>query len=89
VTRGPRYPVPEEAEVREILATLDERGRWPTTGEWISEPYQVDEEGRPSNTAPLSVEHDHTAIVDETDQEYISTRVYIDNMMKLIRFLEQ
>lgn len=74
-------------DVEEILRSLDEKGRWLTTGEWISDPYTVDEEGNPSNTALLSVEHDHTAILDNSGQEFISTRVYIDRMRTLLNYL--
>jgi len=88
VKHRPQRPAPELDEVRQILSDLDAQGRWLSTGEWISEPYRVDEQGRPSNTALLSVEHDHSAIRDMTEQQYISTRTYIGNMNILLNHLQ-
>lgn len=88
-TPGPRYTAPSESGVRQILEDLDGQGRWITTGEWISDPYTLDEDGNPSNTAMHSDPITATWITDDSDQEYISNRVYIDNMRQLLEFIKQ
>jgi len=80
--------VPEPGEVSDILNAIDKKGRWLSTGEVISDPYTVDEQGRPSNTAIRSVEFDHTTIPDSTDQQYISTNVYIRHMTTLLNYIQ-
>lgn len=78
--------VPSISEVREIISSMDSRGRWLTTGEWISNPYTVDADGRPSNTAMLS-NATGSAIRDSSDQQYISNRKYRENMELLKNFI--
>jgi len=79
--------IPDGREVRRLINELDDRYRWISTGERISNPYTVDADGRPSNTAMHS-DRFGAAIRDSSDQEYISTRVYINNMRRLLNYLE-
>jgi len=79
--------MPDQQEVRRLIGDLDNQYRWITTGERISNPYTVDTDGRPSNTAMHS-DRFGAGIRDSSDQEYISTRVYINNMRLLLNYLE-
>jgi len=79
--------VPERDEVQAILSELDEQGRWITTGEWISRPWSVQEDGTETNTALLSTEGG-ASIRDSSNQRYISTNVYMRNMRSLLNYLQ-
>lgn len=78
--------VPDEEAVRSIINNLDGEGRWLSKHEWVSRPYAVSAAGEVSNTAPLSTE-EGAQIIDASNQEYISTKVYIDNMKLLNNYL--
>ncbi|MEX2573782.1 MAG: pectate lyase [Balneolaceae bacterium] len=80
--------VPDDSEVRDIIRSLDEQGRWLTTGEWISDPHSVSGEGRESNTAMHS-DRFGSAIRDTSDQQYISTGQYRENMILLKNYVSQ
>lgn len=77
--------VPDEAEVREILRSL-EQGRWLATGMWISDPWSVDDSGRETNTAMHS-DRFGSAIRDQSGRQYISTAKYRENMILLKNYL--
>ncbi|MEX2572980.1 MAG: pectate lyase [Balneolaceae bacterium] len=76
----------DEQEVRSIIESLDEESRWLTTGEWISRPYSVSEDGSETNTALMSTEGG-SAIRDSSGRQYISTTVYMRNMRHLLNYL--
>ncbi|MEX2586201.1 MAG: pectate lyase [Balneolaceae bacterium] len=78
--------VPSRSAARELIRSLDDHYRWITTGERISNPYTVSEDGKPSNTAMRS-DASGSGMPDQTDQEYISIRTYIQNMNLLINYL--
>jgi PelA/Pel-15E family pectate lyase len=71
--------VPEEQLVQQVIKSLDNQHRWLSKHEWVSRPYAVSETGEETNTAPFSTEGG-AAIKDPSDQEYISTDVYLANM---------
>lgn len=77
-----------EVEVRKILSSLDVRHRWMVKHIQISRPYGVAADGKETNTAKLSDESGR-AIIDSSNQEYISTREYVKNMHALISYLKQ
>lgn len=78
---------PTEKEIKEILNSLDKKSRWISKHEWISNPYQVLSDGTESNTAMLADEIHANWIVDSSDEDYISTKKFQENMHKLIAFL--
>jgi len=75
-----------ESQVDTIIKSLDSQYRWLSRHEWISHPYTISKTGMESNTAPLSTE-DGAQIRDSSDQQYISTEVYIKNMDLLIDYI--
>jgi hypothetical protein len=75
--------------VTAIINSLDDQHRWLSKHEWVSNPYTVSENGEESNTAMHADEIHANWITDPSEQEYISTQVYIKNMRKLIAYLEQ
>jgi hypothetical protein len=77
---------PNESEVKAIIGSLDNQNRWLSKHAWISHPYTVSKTGEESNTAALSTEGG-AQIRDSSDQEYISTEVYIENMGLLIDYI--
>lgn len=78
--------VPDEQLVRSVIKSLDREHRWLSKHEWISRPYTVSASGEESNTAPLSTEGG-AQILDESEQQYISTDVYVKNMHILNNYL--
>ncbi|TAM94326.1 MAG: pectate lyase [Chitinophagaceae bacterium] len=80
--------IPNDSEVREIISSLDSKNRWLSKHEWISHPYSVSKTGEESNTALLSTEGG-AQIKDSSNQEYISTLVYMKNMNLLINYLKK
>ncbi len=80
---------PDKAEITSIINSLDNQHRWLSKHEWVSKPYTISEDGIESNTAMLADEIHANWIVDSSEQEYISTQVYIKNMRKLIAYLKQ
>jgi len=84
-------PAPSEEQVRKVLAALDGQSRWMEKHAWVSHPYT----GDGVKTEPTDVfasthvgdETDTSCFRDETDQEYISTGAFIQNMTVLIDYL--
>lgn len=85
--------VPTEAQVAEIIQSLDNENRWLQKHAYISHPYIGD-----GVKQEATDEYVCTRVGDETDtspypdpsaQEYISTRTYIRNLNMLIRYLER
>ncbi len=83
----------DEQEILEIIQGLDENGRWLTTGAMISHPYNGDGQNQESTdkyaTTHVGDKTDTSPYRDLTDQEYISTRLYINNMRLLINYLNE
>jgi PelA/Pel-15E family pectate lyase len=77
---------PDEKVVRAVIGSLDVQHRWLSKNEWISRPYSVSASGEEMNTAPLSTEGG-AQVTDTTGQQYISTRVYMNNMKLLNSYL--
>lgn len=77
---------PDHEAVYSVIRSLDRKQRWLSKNEWVSRPYAVSQSGEVSNTAPLSTEQG-AQIPDTSNQEYISTKVYIDNMKLLNGYL--
>lgn len=86
LTDAASVKAPDEKTVRTVIKSLDAQHRWLSKHEWISNPYTVSASGEESNTAPLSTEGG-AQIVDETEQEYISTDVYLKNMKVLNNYI--
>jgi PelA/Pel-15E family pectate lyase len=86
-------PVPDEAEVRRILAELDGQGRWMGTGAMISNPYIGDGKRKEATDQYASIHvgdlTDTSPYRDTTGQAYISTGLYIQNMRLLVNYLNQ
>jgi PelA/Pel-15E family pectate lyase len=84
---------PDEKEVKEILKAMDSKGRWLTGSAMISNPYRGDGTlAEPTNRyACMDVgdETDTSPFRNTSDQEFISTGLFIRNMRALINFLEQ
>jgi hypothetical protein len=83
--------VPDTDEVREIINSLDNQNRWLVKNVRTSNPYIGDGQNQ-----ELTDEYATTYVGDETDtspyedtseQEYISTGAYIQNMNLLINYL--
>jgi len=92
-----RYGAPEaamtEADVRALLGSLTEQGYWLSEQRQTSNPYQA----CPTCDPCTSREYTSTFVGDEYDTspytaeepvQCISVRTYIENMAKLIRFLD-
>ena len=81
-----------ESRVEEILASLDEQGRWLSMRAMTSHPYVGDgtatEETDQYASTMVGDETDTSPYWDGSGQEYISTRLYITNMQALITALE-
>jgi PelA/Pel-15E family pectate lyase len=77
----------DKAEVKKIISSLDNQNRWLIKHTWISPPYSI-KNGEPTNTSLLETT-DGEAIVDSTNQQYISTKRYIRNMEILISYINQ
>lgn len=80
--------VPDKSEANAIIKALDNQNRWLSMHEWVSRSYTISETGLESNTAPLSTEGG-SQIKDPSEQQYISTGVYIRNMELLISYVKQ
>jgi hypothetical protein len=78
--------VPDEQAVRTVIKALDDQNRWLSKHEWVSRPYTVSPSGVEANTAPFSTEGG-SQILDSTDQQYISTQVYLTNMKLLNNYI--
>jgi PelA/Pel-15E family pectate lyase len=82
-----------ETKVNEVINTLDSKNRWLQKHAYTSHPYICD--GKDSSattkysTTRVGDETDTSPYRDESDQEYISTSLYIRNMNILIHYLEE
>jgi len=82
---------PDIKKVNEVLKSLDEQNRWLETHVMISNPYAGD--GKKSELTDkysqtyVGDETDTSPFRDDSDQQYISTSKYIENMKLLISFL--
>ncbi|MFC1651022.1 pectate lyase [Candidatus Latescibacterota bacterium] len=83
--------VPDEKRVREVMSALDGKGRWLERHVYISNPYIGDgtnseptDKYASTNTGDKT---DTSPYRDETDQEYISTRAYINGMRVLMNYV--
>lgn len=91
--KGPGRPGARSREqIKKIVGSLDDRGRWLTTGLNTSHPYQ----GRPTAedahthrymTTIVGDAYDTSPYRDTTGQRYISTALYQRNMRTLISWL--
>ncbi|MFC1693791.1 pectate lyase, partial [Candidatus Latescibacterota bacterium] len=83
--------VPGEEQVNNILNSLDKKGRWLAKHVQTSNPY-IGDGTKTELTDILASTHvgdktDTSPYRDESDQEYISTRTYINNMRVLINYV--
>ncbi|HEY0899449.1 MAG: pectate lyase [Daejeonella sp.] len=85
---NPPAATPDESAVKAVIAKLDNQNRWLTRHEWASRPYSVTAGGEESNTARDS-DAGGRAIMDASDQQYISLREYMKNMNVLINYVRQ
>ncbi|PKA97873.1 PelA/Pel-15E family pectate lyase [Flavobacteriaceae bacterium MAR_2009_75] len=81
----------DKDEVLNILNALDNDHRWLSKHVYISNPYIGDGVNSEPTTAYATTrvgdETDTSPYIDESQQEYISTRTYISNMKLLIRHI--
>jgi len=84
---------PKEADVKEIIQSLDKEGRWLTKHAMISHPYLGDgQKQEPTDefaSTNVGDETDTSPFRDPSDQEYISTGDYIRNMNLLINYVKE
>ena len=80
--------LPDEPQVRKIIGSLDLQHRWMVKHIQISRPYAVSASGAETNTAMMS-DMNGAGIKDSSDQLYLSTREYEQNMRMLIRFVSR
>jgi len=82
----------EEAEVKAIIDSLDTENRWLTKQAMISNPYigdgQKQEQTDEFASTRVGDETDTSPYPNQSDQNYISTEEYINNMKILIEYLE-
>ncbi|MCW3091493.1 MAG: Pectic acid lyase [Ferruginibacter sp.] len=76
----------DEKAVRTVIGSLDDQHRWLSKNEWVSRPYTISATGVEANTAPFSTEGGEQ-IRDSTNQQYISTQVYLANMKLLDSYI--
>lgn len=76
-----------EADVNEVISKLDAKYRWLTKNQWASRPYSVSSGGEESNTARYS-DSGGRALLDQSEQKYISVREYIKNMNVLMNYIK-
>jgi PelA/Pel-15E family pectate lyase len=85
--------VPDAARVRGIINALDEQNRWLVTNMNTSNPYigegQNQELTDEYSTTHVGDEYDTSPYRDESDQQYISMREYIQNMNLLMNFVAE
>jgi hypothetical protein len=84
---------PKEADVNEIIKSLDKEGRWLVKHASISHPYigdgQKQESADQFASTNVGDETDTSPYKDSSDQEYISTGDYIRNMNLLINYIKE
>lgn len=82
-----------EADIRSVISSMDSKGRWLEQHVMISHPYIGDGvatvPGDLYATTYVGDESDTSPFRDTTEQQYISTPLYIRNMQTLIRYLQQ
>src|SRR5690606_40914536 len=75
-----------DAEVRAIIAAMDDNNRWLVKYQPYSLPYEILPTGEISNTARRSDAIGRT-ILDPSDQLYVSVQAYISNMRSLAAYI--
>jgi Pectic acid lyase len=84
--------VPDEAQVKELLRTLDSQGRWLVKHASISNKYIGDGQKQEPTDAFASTnvgdETDTSPYRDPSDQEYISTGDYLKNVSLLLNYFQ-
>lgn len=92
LNRGHFVRVPDETQVRELIQSLDNRGRWLVKHAMITNPYLGDgvktELTDQYASTMVGDETDTSPYRDESDQLYISTGEYIRNMNLLINYIQ-
>ena len=83
--------IPAEEKVKEIISALDKQNRWLAKHAMISHPY-IGEGQKQEPTDKYACTHvgdetDTSPYMDESDQEYISTEEYINNMNLLKNYV--
>ena len=85
------FKTPSEDAVQAVVDGLDSKGRWLVKHGSISNPYAGDGVKTETNddyaSKNVGDETDTSCYRDETDQNYISTREYINKMMVLVRYV--
>ena len=84
--------IPTDSEIKEIINALDEQHRWLVMHARTSQPFIGLEDAQEELTDEYCCAHpgdktDTTAFNDPTDQDYISTREYINNMNLLMKYI--
>jgi len=91
LNRARQTHINDNQEIMEVIQALDENCRWLTTGAMISHPYSGEGQEQESTdkyaTTHVGDKTDTSPFRDSTGQEYISTRLYINNMRLLINYL--
>lgn len=86
-----KRPVPSEEQVRKVIAALDSQNRWLEKHVETSHPYIGDGvKSEPTDafaSTNVGDETDTSCFRDETDQEYITTSAFIENMTVLINYV--
>ena len=84
--------VPDWSEAQEIVGSLDRHNRWLTSHVMVSNPYIGDgQKKEPTDKYAKTYvgdETDTSPYWNDTDQKYISTEKYIENMRLLINYLK-
>ena len=84
--------IPDPSQLQELIQSLDSQNRWLTLHGMTSNPYLGDgtkeEPTDEYSSTHVGDETDTSPFRDTTDQEYLSTGVYISNMRLLINYLE-
>ncbi|MFC1528514.1 pectate lyase [Candidatus Latescibacterota bacterium] len=83
--------VPTEQQVKDVINALDNNGRWLTKHAQTSNPYIGDGvKTEPTDeyaSTHVGDETDTSQFRDESEQEYITTRAYINNMRVLMNYV--
>ena len=77
--------------MKNILAAMDDKGRWFTKQVYISNPHIGDGTKTELTEKYMSTnvgdETDTSPYPDESDQDYISTRTFINNMQVILNYV--
>ena len=83
--------IPDREQVKNILAAMDDKGYWFTKQVYISNPHIGDGTKTELTEKYMSTnvgdETDTSPYPDESDQDYISTRTFINNMRVLLNYV--